>query len=98
MDLNKNLKKFVCWKCRWLTTEHGFLKRDKTSGPCDKCLGKMTVFQMAWEKDIWLKFVPKQEQPKPAADTTKKEQTGNSISDTRSSNSDTQNSNISEQG
>lgn len=83
-NLNKHLKKYICWKCRYLTTEHGFLKRKKRTGPCDKCLGQTTVFQRAWAKEIWLKFIPKKKKKQPTQ--AQKESQGKSR-DSRSLNS-----------
>ncbi len=85
---DRGRKKFVCWKCRWLVLDSGFLRRKKKTGPCDRCLGRVTVFQQAWGKDIWIKHIPKKEkQP----NKPKKESTGES-NDNRSLNSDTQSS------
>jgi len=52
------MKKQVCWKCRWLITKLGFLSRKKKTGPCDRCLGKVTTMQTAFETKIWLKHIP----------------------------------------
>lgn len=70
-------KQAVCYKCHWLVADPGgfFQRKNPTDHkfPCDKCLGKMTTFQMADEKRIWLKFIPikKKEESKPQP--TKKE-------------------------
>lgn len=62
--------KEVCWKCRWLIeSPGGFFRRKSKRGPCDKCLGRVTAFQQADEKRIWLKFIP----PKKKSEHKKKE-------------------------
>jgi hypothetical protein len=48
-------KKFICWKCKFLVLELGFLFRETKRLPCDKCLGKQTPFQVAFENQIWIK-------------------------------------------
>jgi len=61
---NSKPKHQLCWKCRWLILDPGgFFRRSKKSGPCDRCLGQMTIFQEAWEKDIWLKYIPENKGP-----------------------------------
>ena len=52
----------VCWRCRWLIEDPGgFYKRKKKTGPCDRCLGQLTTFQIAMESLIWRKALPKKE-------------------------------------
>jgi hypothetical protein len=51
----------ICWRCRWLVTNLGFLHRNKKQGPCDKCLDKVTTMQQLMENKIWLKYIPKKE-------------------------------------
>lgn len=64
-------KQSVCYKCHWLVADPGgFFQRKNPNDskfPCDKCLGKMTTFQMADEARIWLKYLPikKKEEAKP---------------------------------
>jgi len=64
--IKKERDTLVCWKCRWIVHKTGFLKRKKNSGPCDRCLGQLTTFQIAWERDIWIRQLPekKKEPPK----------------------------------
>lgn len=55
----------LCYKCRHLVLLNGgYFKRKNNRGPCDRCLGQMTTFQMAMEKQIWLQHVPMPE-PQP---------------------------------
>lgn len=52
-------KSSVCYKCRWLVLDPGgYFRRKKPNGPCDRCLGQMTTFQIADEARIWLKQLP----------------------------------------
>jgi hypothetical protein len=53
----------VCWKCHYLVTKLGFLKRKKSSGSCDMCLDEVTTMQQAMQDKIWLKYIPKREAP-----------------------------------
>jgi hypothetical protein len=59
----------VCYKCHWLVLDPGgFFKRKNqkdTKFPCDKCLGKMTTFQIADEARIWLRLIPRKDKQKP---------------------------------
>lgn len=49
----------LCYKCHWVVLDPGgFFKRKNPKGPCDKCLGYMTTFQIADEARIWLKYIP----------------------------------------
>jgi hypothetical protein len=55
---NHKPKHRLCWKCKWLVLDPGgFFKRGKKSGPCDRCLGQMTIFQEADEKNIWIRYI-----------------------------------------
>jgi len=56
--LNGGGKAQLCWKCRYLVTKYGFLKRRNKYSPCDLCLGLITTFQCAVEESIWLKYIP----------------------------------------
>lgn len=58
--------KSICYKCRFLVLDNGgYFKRKSKKGPCDRCLGQMTTFQMALESTIWLQHVPLPEVPQP---------------------------------
>ena len=63
-------KQSVCYKCRWVVEDPGgFFRRKNPNGPCDRCLGQMTAFQVADEQRIWLKQLPPKAErivPKPA--------------------------------
>ena len=52
-------KTAICPKCHWRIIEKGgFFKRKTPKGPCDRCLGQMTTFQIVLEKTIWLQHIP----------------------------------------
>lgn len=56
MSKNRKRKLLVCWKCRCLVEiPGGFYKRKKSNGPCDRCLGQLTTFQIAMQDIIWVK-------------------------------------------
>lgn len=60
----------LCYKCRFLVTSCGYLKRKNKSGPCDRCLNAQTVMQDAMEEKIWLKHIPAKDiKPQQKSDT-----------------------------
>lgn len=66
LTFDSKKKKEVCYKCRWLViVPDGFYNRKTAHGPCDRCLGKMTIFQQLWEANIWIRQIPKKDKPKP---------------------------------
>jgi hypothetical protein len=64
-------KKEICYKCRYLVVSNGgFFKRKSKKGPCDRCLGQMTTFQIALESTIWLRYIlPSPNLPKDTNET-----------------------------
>jgi len=63
-----NEKTEICYTCHWLVVQPGgFFQRKNPKDhkfPCDQCLGKMTTFQQADKKRIWLRYIPIKEKQK----------------------------------